>query len=181
MGKYYYVSITNANEPEMREALKNVTSLGVLYYSGPSVSYLNNVKSAIFEKTETFLGIRYKSKYVGYKGVPMICELRKTKEGVEYFSDVVTGKAYLKSVGYSNKPEAKIRLRSEEEAHVGKVAEFLRSLTDDDIVRYKNAINNLDYYAKIGYENYLRRLNNTDIKQRQDEEFIRKFRNYHGR
>lgn len=177
MGKYYYVCITNTFEREISESLSNVVVNKSLGYSEPSADFLKDIKRVTKTKEEKFLGIKYKSEYLALAEIPLICEMGDK----DYLTEIITGRKYRISNNYIDKPSSSLLLRPVQEIPSAKVIAILKSLTEEDLKRYRIGMQNLDYYMQKGYNDYLRRIAANKRQSEQDDEFIKRFRDRHGR
>ena len=176
MGKYYYVRIVNDFDYEMREAIENVTVSTAMCSSGTVITYIKDVKWKKQLRAKKGLFSHYEEVYVRDK-FPMICELKHTKDGKEYFLDIISGKTYWATKEYSLPPQRHIVLRGTDELPTSHVAKMLKSLSNDEITQYRNQMELLDYYSNLGYENYLKK----NAKEKEDVEFISNFRKIYGK
>ena len=183
MKKYYYVIISSGNSKEMFDALGEVTTTKSLCYSGPSATYLLNVKKTIGRKKEktALLHIEYETEYTYYDAFPILCERAKTKDGKDCVIDIITGKAFYINNRSSLQPIPSVSFIFSSEISSGNVVKLLNSLTSEDIARYKQAMDKLIYNVRLGYNNYVRRVKNDNDQRLRDDEYIRKFRDKHGR
>ncbi len=179
MGKYYYVLVTNDSEKEIKEALSNVIETKARYTSGTVITFLKDVAIKSKYKKHHFWGPT--EEYTRYENFPMICELQKTKDGKECFVDVITGKAYWATDKCKTKPFPYVVLYGTIELSSSDVVKILKSLSVEEVQRYREAIDNLNYYSQLGYKNYIKRLDDDSFDDDQNDEFIRKFRRTYGK
>ncbi len=190
MSKYCYVIIANQteywNDYEGKRMLTETGSLlnGLLTEVslrnyGPSVAAFKGIRQKIrTERKEGFLGIHYTSNYYVDDPVCIICE-----DKGEYLEDVITGKKFT-SVGrngVTNKPDRRVLAKPLDEIPGSKVSEILKSLDDETLQKYAEGIRYLENAIFFGYDRDIERMRNEEIKSKNNDAFIKSFRNRYGK
>ena len=181
MGKYCYVRIENIYDAAFSKALKGVVANESMYYSGPSIAYLQGVKRDIKKVHKKGLIFEYDVDETVYTRVPMVCEYKTDAKGRGYFVDIVSGKSFWAKNYNENTPTAQARLTHVRDLTTKETAEHLKSLKDEDIIRYIDRMNEFINQMKVGYSNYLSRVASENRELSDAEEYIKRFRDKHGR
>lgn len=188
MANYFYVDIANSRiyrnnagnlaATETGNLLKNVsTSISLGYYE-PSVAALPRVKLTEKKRQSKFLGISYTEKYSEYDPFFIICENNK-----DFLEDVITGRKYIKqpNTNSNNVNSDKLVLRTISQIPTSRVAELLKSLSKDDVERYRARLLELEKAIRIGYQRDIERLNKEKRQTQNNEEYIKNFKNRYGK
>ena len=191
MGKYHYVCMKNRlafqddqhnyHETETKkETSKFAENLSMGSYQ-PTALAIKNVK---FETSTIYVQGRFgerKKSFSNYYPFFMICE-----EKDNMLEDIITGKKYTKkdnsgSYYYDFVDSNKLVLCIVSDIPTSKVVEALKSLSKNDIERYKTGSDNLDKAVAYGYQLDQIRIRNEKKQNQDDESFIKNFKNKYGR
>lgn len=191
MGKYHYVCMKNRlafqddqhnyHETETKkETSKFAENLSMGSYQ-PTALAIKNVK---FETSTIHVQGRFgerKKSFSNYYPFFMICE-----EKDNMLEDIITGKKYTKkdnsgSYYYDFVDSNKLVLCIVSDIPTSKVVEALKSLSKNDIERYKTGSDNLDKAVAYGYQLDQIRIRNEKKQNQDDESFIKNFKNKYGR
>ncbi len=178
METYYYVDIANVYEKEIQEEMNKICTRRQLGYSEPCALFITGIRQTSKRKEIIGFFFNYKKTYYEDDPVPMICKLKKNEKNQEYFVEILTGKAYWKSTEYKLSPQ--ILLRPVREIQIGELADLLKSLKPYEEI-YKARVRELNKVMALGYNNYLKRVNNERKQQKKDEEFIKTFIKTYGK
>lgn len=176
METYYYVDIANVYEKEIQEEMNKICVRRPLGYSEPYVLCITGIRKT---KRKKVSGAGIFKNYYEDDPVPMICALKKNEKNQEYFVEMLTGKAYWKRTEHKLSPQ--ILLRPVREIQLGELAELLKSLDKPEVEIYKARVRELNNTMALGYNNYLKRVNNERKQQKKDEEFIETFIKTYGK
>ena len=165
MEKYYYV--VHANQEHYldengfsfrTDTFKRITQCG--YYrpinSNKTAFSLNNVKEIEKEIiNKGILGIRYVEKFTAYDSFFIICA-----DHGNFLEDVITGRQYEEvKKDYNSRYYDTLKFAKVEEVPSAEVVEQLKSLSDNDIERYADALSKLEEAVSIGYHEDMERMN----------------------
>ena len=159
--KYYYVMVTNI--PTNKE-----DSIHTAEMDGMSITTLKNIKSKkeltkrLFHKTsETIIPIF----------MPIVVEKIDEKE----VRDLISGTAYF----IDNNEERKtnyLRVKLIKSISSSEAAKYLRSITDEERLKYTSLINQIKYSISVEYQLDKGKRRKEAIEELKDEEYIRKYK-----
>ena len=82
---------------------------------------------------------------------------------------------------YNSRYYDTLKFAKVEEVPSAEVVEQLKSLSDNDIERYADALSKLEEAVSIGYHEDMERMNAVEEQKRKDEEFIKNFSKKFGK
>ena len=184
MGNYCYVSLVNptyyrdrngeARETETGKLIKDIIighSIGEDISSSTALKNIKRGEKTIIERGR--IG-EIRRKQVEYKSFPIICEHVNNQ-----MIDLLTGRAYndgSKIPVNNTKPLEKVVLGFISSIKSDDVIKLYNSLTKEDIIRYRNAMQNLESLVYYGYYRDLSRIQNEPKQEQMNDEYIRSFR-----
>ncbi len=172
MRTFYYVDIANVNQEEIRKELETVSTVRSLGYYEPSARFLTGIRQKAGKRRQKGLIFEYDETYYYDDPVPMICELKKNNKNQEYFIDVISQIAYWKGQNDYNKVAQSVTLVPMQIISSDGVVKLLKSLTPEQISRYKTRALELNNALYLGYQAYRRRVNENIRIQKENEDFI---------
>ena len=186
MGRYYYVTMVNPTSYSTIEggyvqnetwklAQKYVINLTIVY-SGPSGLAIRNVKETTKRETRKVLGFNVNNDYTAYDPFFMICE-----DCGDHLEEVITGRKYKSWDHYGHPMSQRLVLKKEYEISSTKVREMLSTLSNEDVLRYRQGIKNLEYAIRQGYEDDMARENKQKRENDENDAYIKSFRRKYGK
>lgn len=173
MGKYYYANLVNSFGQIFKVA--NIKSLGS--YEPPAIFLRYVIEKKQIEETKGLFGIKTTVEKKYYTEFPMLFE--QEEEG--YLTDIITGHKYQiskKNIEDKNKPT--IILSISKEILPSELVNSLKRLSNEDIERYKYAVDSLEKQINYGYMEYTQEEQRKAEILRQDEQFIEQFKKIYG-
>ena len=189
MGRYYYVRMVNALnynddngrylKTETAKEIENIAGSATLGYSEPNGLAIFVVKyRKMTRKKKGFLGVEYNESYNADVPVFVICEDKNN-----YLEEVITGKKYAKEKDYTyyQRTCPRLTLSIIKEVPSSRVAEILKSMTENEVNNYVKKINALDRAIYIGYQKDIQRTQLNQAQKQRDDSYIKSFRKRYGK
>lgn len=155
MSKYYYVRIANDSEKEIHEAVNLITTTVRLVGNDKAVTAIKGIKKAMISDG--------KKEYASTIPFPIICDMKTTSDDRINFVDVITGKTYWRKTDENCKnPSIRPILEPVSAIETNTLKKLIASLSEEEIAKYKRGIDILNNNMRVGYKNYLKRVEQDD-------------------